>query len=120
MAYNRFYNNQTSNGSNTIEVIVQSRPIIETTYSKLAAEIDQSLVLTCRVIGQPKAKIIWKFNDEILQCDDIQNDICYLKFMKIRKKDFGTYLCIAENILGKEEWPYQIVSRGKREKKRIC
>ncbi|CAF5137404.1 unnamed protein product, partial [Rotaria sp. Silwood1] len=32
VVYNRFYNNQTRNSSNTIELIVQSRPIIETTY----------------------------------------------------------------------------------------
>jgi hypothetical protein len=112
VVYNRFYNNQTSNGSSTIELIVQSRPIIETTVSKLAAEIGQSLALTCRVIGQPKPNIIWKYNERIIQCDEIVNDICYLRFSKIAKKDFGAYQCIAENLLGKEEWTYQIVSRG--------
>jgi hypothetical protein len=112
IAYNRFHNNQINNGSRTIELIVQSRPIIETTYSKIAAEIGQSIVLTCRVIGQPKANIIWKYHDQILQCDEIVNDICYLRFSKITKKDFGMYQCIAENLLGKEEWTYYIVSRG--------
>jgi len=112
IAYNRFYNNQTINGSSTIEVIVQSRPIIETTHSKIAAEIGQSVILTCRVFGEPKANIIWKFNEQILPCDEIINDICYLKFSKITKNDFGAYQCIAENFLGKEEWTYYIVSRG--------
>ena len=28
------------------------------------------------------------------------------------KERFGAYQCIAENLLGKEEWTYQIVSRG--------
>jgi hypothetical protein len=113
IVYNRFYNNQITNGSSTIEVIVQSRPIIETTYSKIAAEIDQSIILTCRVFGEPKANIIWKFNEQIIQCDEIKNEICYLRFSKITKKDFGAYQCIAENLLGKEEWTYYIVSRGK-------
>jgi hypothetical protein len=112
MIYNRFHNNQTSNGSSTIELIVQSRPIIETTYSKIAAEIGQTITLTCRVIGQPKPNIIWKFNERIIQCDEIINDICYLSLSKITKKDFGAYQCIAENLLGKEEWTYHIVSRG--------
>ncbi|CAF3742114.1 unnamed protein product [Adineta steineri] len=115
LVYNRFYNNQTSNGSSTTELIVQSRPIIETTYSKIASEIGQSLTLTCRVIGQPKPNIIWKHNDKLIQCDEIINDICYLRFSKILKNDFGIYICIAENLLGKEEWMYTIVSRGKPE-----
>jgi hypothetical protein len=110
--YNRFHNNQITNGSSTIELIVQSRPIIETTHSKIAAEVGQSIILTCRVIGQPKASIIWKYNNQIIQCDEIINDICYLRFSKITKKDFGAYQCIAENLLGKEEWTYYIVSRG--------
>ncbi|CAF4592885.1 unnamed protein product, partial [Rotaria sp. Silwood2] len=115
LVYNRFYNNQTRNSSNTIEVIVQSRPIIETTYSKIAAEVGQSITLTCRVIGQPKPNIIWKYNEQIISCDEIINDICYLHFPKITMQDFGTYQCIAENLLGKEEWTYTIVSRGKPE-----
>jgi roundabout axon guidance receptor 1 len=113
MMYNRFYNNQTTNGSNTIELIVQSRPIIETTYSKIAAEIDQPITLTCRVSGQPKPNIIWKYNERIIPCDEIGDDICHLRFAKITNQDFGTYRCIAENLLGKEEWIYTIVSRGK-------
>ncbi|CAF3380090.1 unnamed protein product [Rotaria sp. Silwood1] len=115
VVYNRFYNNQTRNSSNTIELIVQSRPIIETTYSKIAAEIGQSVTLTCRVIGQPKPSIIWKHNQQIISCDEIINDICYLYFPKITMQDFGTYQCIAENLLGKEEWTYTIVVRGKPE-----
>lgn len=110
--YNRFYNNQTTNGSSTIELIVQSRPIIETTYSKIATEIGQSITLTCRVIGQPKPNIIWKYDEKIIPCDEIINDTCYLRFTKITKKDFGAYRCIAENLLGAEEWTYTIVSRG--------
>jgi hypothetical protein len=112
LGYNRFHNNQINNGSSTIELIVQTRPIIETTHSKIAAEIGQSITLTCRVIGQPKASIIWKYNEQIIQCDEIINDVCYLRFSRISKKDFGAYQCIAENLLGKEEWTYQIVSRG--------
>lgn len=108
-------NNQSYNGSSTIELLVQSRPIIETTHSKIAAEIGQSITLTCRVIGQPKANIIWKFHDEIRQCDEFVNDICYLRFPQMTKKDFGAYQCIAENFLGKEEWTYHVVARGKKD-----
>ncbi|CAF0944414.1 unnamed protein product [Rotaria sordida] len=115
IVYNRLYNNQTRNNSSTIELIVQSRPIIETTYSKIAVEIGQSLTLTCHVIGQPKPNIIWKYNEQIIPCNEIINDICYLYFSKITIEDFGIYQCIAENLLGKEEWSYTIVSRGKPE-----
>ncbi|CAF1305916.1 unnamed protein product, partial [Adineta ricciae] len=113
--YNRFHNNQTSNGSSTIELIVQSRPIIETTHSKIAAEVGHPLILTCRVLGQPKPAIIWKFGDQFIQCDEIINETCYLRFSAIPKASFGAYQCIAENLLGKEEWTYTIVSRGKPE-----
>lgn len=113
VVFNRFYNNYTSNSSNTIELTVQSRPIIETTYSKIAAEVGQSIMLTCRVIGQPRPAIVWKFNEQIIACNEITNDICYLHFPKITTKDFGTYRCIAENFLGQEEWSYTIVARGK-------
>jgi hypothetical protein len=42
------------------------------------------------------------------------DDNCYLKLFHITNKDFGSYRCIAENLLGKEEWTYTIVSRGKK------
>ena len=96
-----------------LKVIVQSRPILETTYSKLAAEIGQTITLTCRVSGEPKPKIFWKRNEQILQCDEMIDGKCYLRLVKITKKDFGSYRCIAENLLGREEWTYTIVSRGK-------
>ncbi|CAF1963240.1 unnamed protein product [Rotaria magnacalcarata] len=115
VVYNRFHNNQTSNSSHAIELIVQSRPIIETTYSKIAAEIGQSVMLTCRVIGLPKPNIIWKYNEQIIACNEIINDMCFLHFSKIAANDFGTYRCVAENLLGQEEWSYTIVSRGKPE-----
>ena len=113
VVYNRFYNHEITNGSTTIELIVQSRPIIETTYSKIAAELGQSMILTCRVIGQPKPSIVWKHNEHTIPCSKTTDDTCYLNFFRIRKKDFGTYQCITENLLGKEEWTYTIVSRGK-------
>jgi roundabout axon guidance receptor 4 len=116
IVYNRLENNLIKNGSSTIELIVQSRPILETTYSKLAAEIGQTITLTCRVTGEPKAKIFWKRNEQILPCNDIIDDKCYLKLFQITNKDFGSYRCIAENLLGKEEWTYTIVSRGKTKK----
>ncbi|CAF3752170.1 unnamed protein product [Rotaria socialis] len=113
--YNRLQNNSTRNSSTTIELIVQSRPILETTYSKIAAEIGQTITLTCRVSGQPKPSIYWKRNEQIMNCDEIVDDKCYLRLFHIGKKDFGPYRCIAENLLGKEEWAYTIVSRGKPE-----
>jgi len=116
IVYNRLENNLIKNGSSTIELIVQSRPILETTYSKLAAEIGQTITLTCRVTGEPKAKIFWKRNEQILPCNDMIDDKCYLKLFQITNKDFGSYRCIAENLLGKEEWTYTIVSRGKNKK----
>ncbi|CAF2499193.1 unnamed protein product [Rotaria sp. Silwood2] len=115
MVYNRLYNNLTRNGSSIIELIVQSRPILETTYSKIAAEIGQTITLICRVSGQPKPNIFWKRNEQIMNCDEIVDDKCFLRLFHITKKDFGSYRCIAENLLGREEWTYTIVSRGKPE-----
>jgi hypothetical protein len=114
MIYNRLQNNSIRNGSSTIELIVQSRPILETTYSKIAAEIGQTVTLTCRVSGEPKANIFWNRNEQILNCNEIIDDKCYLKLFQITNKDFGSYRCIAENLLGREEWTYTIVSRGKK------
>ena len=113
MAFNRLQNNSTRNGSTTIEVIVQTRPVIETTYSKIAAEIGQTLTLVCRVSAQPKPNIYWKRNEQIVHCDELVDEKCYLRLFQVTKKDFGAYRCIAENLLGKEEWTYTIVSRGK-------
>jgi hypothetical protein len=112
VVYNRLQNNTTRNGSTTIELIVQSRPIIETTVSKMAAEMSQSLTLTCRVSGQPKPKISWKRHEQIIECDEIIDDKCHLRLLKVTEKDFGSYRCLAENLLGTEEWTYTIVSRG--------
>ena len=113
MIYNRLQNNSIRNGSSTIELIVQSRPILETTFSKIAAEIEQTITLTCRVSGKPNPKIFWERNERVINCDQIVDGICYLKLSQITKKDFGSYRCMAENLLGKEEWTFTIVSRGK-------
>ena len=120
VVYNRLQNNTTRNGSSTMELIVQSRPILETTYSKIAAEIGQTITLTCRVSGQPRPNLIWKRNEQTIPCDEVVDDKCYLRFMKITEKDFGSYRCIAENLLGKEEWTYTIVSRGRIQKISVC
>lgn len=112
-AFNRFFNNQISNGSTTIEVIVQTRPIIETTFSKIATEIGQSLTIFCRVSGQPMPRVFWKSEHTILPCDRMENGLCSLHFSKIEFSNFGSYRCIAENILGIEEWTLTVVSRGK-------
>ena len=109
---NRFYDNRTSNGSNSIELLVQSRPIIETTHSKIATEIGQSVTMICRVSGQPMPIIYWMFHERVVPCDQIKNGSCYLRFTNIKSTDFGSYQCIAENLLGREEWIYSIVSRG--------
>lgn len=115
MIYNRLQNNLVQNGSSTIELRVQSRPILETTYSKIAAEIGQTLTLNCRVTGEPKANIFWKRNEQIHQCSEMIDDQCLLKISQITNQDFGSYRCIAENLLGKEEWTYTVVSRGRPE-----
>ena len=111
--YNRLQDNTTRNGSAKIDLLVQSRPVLETTYSKLAAEVGQDIVLTCRVSGQPKPKINWLRNDQRIDCDEILDDKCNLRLSKMTERDFGAYRCIAENLLGREEWTYTIVSRGK-------
>lgn len=118
VVFNRFEDNSTRNGSATIDLLVQTRPVLETTYSKLAAEIGQSLTLTCRVSGQPRPKISWLRDHQFIECDEIVDDKCYLRLVKMAEKDFGAYRCVAENILGREEWTYTIVSRGKNSRKK--
>lgn len=113
LIYNRFHTNRTGNGSKTIELIVQTRPIIETTHSKIATEIGQAVTLICRVSGQPMPIIYWMYHDKVIPCDEIKNGSCHLKFVDIQSKQFGSYRCIAENLLGREEWIYSIVLRGK-------
>lgn len=113
LIFNRFHNNRTGNGSNTIELIVQTRPIIETTHSKIATEIGQAVTLICRVSGQPMPIIYWMHQEKVIPCDEIKNGTCSLTFSNIQRYQFGSYQCIAENLLGKEEWTYTIVSRGK-------
>ncbi|CAF1063059.1 unnamed protein product [Didymodactylos carnosus] len=103
------------NGSAIIELIVYSRPVMETTYSKIASEIGQSVKLICSVKGQPTPSIFWKHNGKTLNCEENTNDYCKLSLNYVTTKDFGDYKCIAENLLGKEEWTYTLVSKGKPE-----
>jgi hypothetical protein len=112
MVFNRFYTNVTSNGSTSTELIVQTRPILETTHSKFAAEIGQSVTLICRASGEPQPTIVWKYDEKILSCTEIINGTCYLRLPNIQSIDFGVYCCLAENLLGREEWLYTIVVRG--------
>ena len=112
LAFNRFDNNQINNGSTTIELVVQTRPIIETTYSKIATELGQSLMVHCRFTAYPSPRVFWKFQEKVLECHQLENELCSLQFSKITSADFGSYQCVAENLLGREEWTFTIVSRG--------
>ena len=64
------------------------------------AEEEQNVTIDCTVTGQPQPSITWSKPSGGLPKDRTEVNSGNLTINKVEKKDRGTYICKAENILG--------------------
>jgi len=62
-------------------------------------------VFDCMLLGSPRPKVCWLFNDEKMAFDDVEvtdtADLCRLIFPQVRPHHYGVYTLMAENEAGR-------------------
>ncbi|GAB1608294.1 opioid-binding protein/cell adhesion molecule homolog [Argonauta hians] len=106
--------NQLGNDSRTLNVAVQGKPEVSVLHKRINHKIGDQLTLRCLIKFLPKPLMNWKKNGvEIWDIPSIRKrmnldfdvrsktEIAFILSIKnLKKKDFGTYKCIANNKYG--------------------
>ncbi|KAL9975102.1 hypothetical protein ACROYT_G012218 [Oculina patagonica] len=82
------------------KLTVQFAPQIRLSSSALLAEEEQNVFIACTATGQPQPSITWSKSVGSLPEDSTEEKNGTLTIYSVTKKDRGTYICKAENILG--------------------
>ena len=75
-------------------------PQLSLSSNLLRAEENQKVTIACKATGQPSPKITWSKVGGSLPGGRIHVQNETLKIFKVTKKNSGTYICKAQNILG--------------------
>uniref|UniRef100_A0A915PKQ5 Ig-like domain-containing protein n=1 Tax=Setaria digitata TaxID=48799 RepID=A0A915PKQ5_9BILA len=74
-------------------------------FGDVCAQIGQQVCFDCILLGSPRPKVCWLFNNEKVKFDDIQiddtADLCRLTIPKIHDYHYGTYTVLCENEVGR-------------------
>ncbi|VDN94454.1 unnamed protein product [Brugia pahangi] len=74
-------------------------------FGDVRAQIGQCACFDCILLGSPRPRVCWLFNNEKLKFDDVQiddtADLCRLTIPVIRKCHYGTYTVLCENEIGR-------------------
>jgi len=89
-------------------IISTVSPRVSLPSSRLVAEEEQTINIACRATGQPPPTITWsKAIGSLPERRTVNNGV--LKINNVSRKDGGTFICKAENILGGAEKTIQVV-----------
>ena len=83
-----------------ISTFLTVAPQILLSSKALLAEEEQNVTIACTATGQPQPSITWSKSVVDLPKDRTEVMQGNLTIYKVEKKDRGTYICKAENILG--------------------
>ena len=75
-------------------------PLLSLSSNRIIAEEKQNVTIACTATGQPSPKIKWSKALGSLPGDRIEMKDGTMKIYSVTKKDGGTYVCKAVNILG--------------------
>jgi len=90
------------------KLTVQFAPRVSLPSNRLVAEEEKTITITCRATGQPLPTITWsKSIGSLPDRRTVNNGVLEIK--NVLRKDAGTFICKAENILGKAEKIIQVV-----------
>ncbi|KAM3718018.1 Muscle M-line assembly protein [Dirofilaria immitis] len=74
-------------------------------FSDVRAQIGQQACFDCILLGSPRPKVCWLFNNEKMKFDDVQiddtADLCRLTIPNIQHYHYGTYTVLCENEVGR-------------------
>ena len=75
-------------------------PQVLLSSKEVRVQVEQNVTITCPATGQPQPSITWSKSVGSLPKDRTALKNGNLTIYKVEKKDRGTYICKAENILG--------------------
>ncbi|XP_071488548.1 protein Obscurin-like [Diadema antillarum] len=82
---------------------VGNKPLFVNTTEEVFTVKEGKATLSCTVTGDPKPKVTWMREEEILKTNDVfkisaqPNGVCTLEVQKVTSNDIGEYRCIATN-----------------------
>ena len=83
-------------------------PRVSFSSNRLVAEESQTITIACNATGQPQPTITWsKLIGNLPSRKTVKNGV--MKIDNVLRRDGGTYICKAENILGTAEDTIQLV-----------
>ncbi|XP_041476753.1 striated muscle preferentially expressed protein kinase-like isoform X2 [Lytechinus variegatus] len=80
-----------------------NQPLFVKTTEEVFAVKDGKATLSCTLSGEPKPKVVWMREEEILKNSDNlkvtsqPNGVCSLEIVKVSSNEIGEYRCIATN-----------------------
>lgn len=128
--YSCVYQNEVNSANSTMHLKIEHEPIVLHQYNKVAADIRENAVVTCKVQAYPKPEFQWTFGTntaalvmggdqhyEINTSSD-NNDVytSTLTIKSVRHNDYGEYNCRASNSLETIRAPIRLQPKGPPEK----
>ncbi|TKR87320.1 hypothetical protein L596_011734 [Steinernema carpocapsae] len=85
-------------------------------FSDVRTHIGGKAVFDCVLLGSPRPKVCWLFNDEKMRFTDIQIedtcDNCRLVITNVQPYHFGTYTVLCENEIGRAVTSADLIPSG--------
>ncbi|RUS87930.1 hypothetical protein EGW08_004346 [Elysia chlorotica] len=100
-------------------VVLQGQPYRDETVpaDKVFSASEGSVTLKCPVKGTPQPQVFWQRGEDVLEPDDkyTMTDVdgvasASLEIAEPEKEDFGEYVCTAENVMGKVDVTFRVIS----------
>ncbi|XP_034265503.1 hemicentin-1 isoform X1 [Pantherophis guttatus] len=100
-SYTCIASNVAGEDTHTVSLTVYVLPAFTELPGDVTLNKGEQLQLTCKATGVPVPNIKWTFNNNIIPAQyDGVNGLSKLIIEKVSKEDSGTYVCMAENLVG--------------------
>ncbi|XP_026558988.1 hemicentin-1 [Pseudonaja textilis] len=100
-SYTCIASNVAGEDTHTVSLTVYMLPAFTELPGDVALNKGEQLQLTCKATGVPVPNIRWTFNNNIIPAQyDGVNGLSKLVIERVSKEDSGTYVCMAENLVG--------------------
>ncbi|ETE60133.1 Hemicentin-1, partial [Ophiophagus hannah] len=100
-SYTCIASNVAGEDTHTVSLTVYVLPAFTELPGDVALNKGEQLQLTCKATGVPVPNIRWTFNNNIIPAQyDGVNGLSKLVIERVSKEDSGTYVCMAENLVG--------------------